>query len=333
MMRSSYNAVIRKKHLVAGALIAAALGMASPGEAQTAEAVILSGIEIDGDLGDWPAEVVKHQITSGPDANFMVGYSPEENLLYVAVEVADDDLVIGRGWTSTDACEVYTHGGEPSSGILSGVFSKQSLPVQYSLVPGPGEYIPGRGNPDIYTSRGSRNIGGTRTRTAHQYADDTIRYEWALEVHEHFPDKVLALAPGKTIGFDVVIVDKDSSGPFQWRPWGSSDGQKYSHPSRVARCVLVDRRVGGLFSGFWGNLGHVCAGAGKVLLYGLVGIALVAVAYSARNRLVVPVDVGQRLSALEKRMTETQDVLIALSEKYDRLDGQKRGVGDDQQEV
>ena len=31
-----------------------------------------------------------------------------------------------------------------------------------------------------------------------------------------------------------------------------------------------------------------------------------------------------RLEAIERRLTDTQDVMIALSEKYDRLDDGKR---------
>lgn len=333
MLRRCGSTSTWKRVLILAAVAGAVVGMTSPVLAQTAEAVILSNIEIDGNLGDWPAGVEKHQITSGPDAHFMVGYSPRENLLYVGVEVADDDLVIGHGWERTDACEVYVYGGDLPTGILSALLSDYTPPVQYALVPGPGEYSPGRGNPAICTNRGSRNIGGTRTQTAYQYADNVITYEWALEVHEQFPDEVFTLAPGKTIGFDVVIVDRDSAGSFRWQPWGPPDGAKFSHPSRVARCALVDRRAGGLFSGFCTTLGDVGATAGKALLYGLVAIALVAVAYSARNRLVVPVNMDERLNTLEKRMTETQDVLIALSEKYDRFDSRLGKTGDPQEEV
>ena len=78
-----------------------------------AEAPVLQGIDIDGELDDWPEDMKRYFIPhrNRPESQFRVGYDPGENLLYVAVKVRDDALVVGNNAHSTDACEIYVHGG------------------------------------------------------------------------------------------------------------------------------------------------------------------------------------------------------------------------------
>jgi hypothetical protein len=35
-------------------------------------------------------------------------------------------------------------------------------------------------------------------------------YEWAIQAFDEYPDQPTRLAPGKRIGLDVAVVDKDS---------------------------------------------------------------------------------------------------------------------------
>ena len=104
--------------------------LAAPADSYNAEttayAIPLTGIRIDGKLDDWPEGMIWYSILShgqryGPTdidnadlttsadltPSFMAGFSLEENLIYVAVRVRDDSLVVGPDPWHTDACEVY----------------------------------------------------------------------------------------------------------------------------------------------------------------------------------------------------------------------------------
>ena len=114
--------------IIGGLLTAPSLSSAQTDE-PFAIAAPLKNIVIDGKLDDWPAGLEKHWILHhgqayGPtdidtadlktsadlSPRVMFGYSPEKNLLYVAVIVRDDKEVPGFGPTATDGCEIYVEG-------------------------------------------------------------------------------------------------------------------------------------------------------------------------------------------------------------------------------
>ena len=86
----------------------------------------VEGIAIDGDLSDWPGDLTRHPIMHFPGAEadrfglvpplgaedyqgqFRLGYSTRENALFLAVEVADESVIIdgGSGWNTQDGCMV-----------------------------------------------------------------------------------------------------------------------------------------------------------------------------------------------------------------------------------
>ncbi len=234
-----------------------------PSRASSAYAPPLTGIVIDGQLDDWPAAIPRHSIDkllhpdptdamghgglrnanlwTSPDlsAAFSVGYGLEEQLLYLAVTVRDDKLVVGHeSHLDTDAVEVY----------VDGLFSDRRLPfpptaaayeaidpatvpcLQYVAIPGKGM---------IYGMRQASNpvlIHGTakqtRTRMAYSRKGDVTIYEWAIQVFDRYPDKPTRLEPGKRIGFEIAVADRDvpasTPGGFQdpgndrsaWIYWG-----------------------------------------------------------------------------------------------------------------
>ena len=92
-------------------------------------AVPVEGIQIDGDLSDWPKDLPMYRIRMNTNAygptdltgtrldssadfspHFRVGYSVQEQLVYVALEVRDDSLTDG------DGCEIYWY-AQPDSDI------------------------------------------------------------------------------------------------------------------------------------------------------------------------------------------------------------------------
>ena len=97
-------------------------------------AVPVEGIIVDGDLADWPEDMVKYpirRVEAGVPVQdeadlqgfFRIGYSEGKNALYIAVEALDQSVVIDTSstpdWDTQDGCEVYidaVHGRENASG-------------------------------------------------------------------------------------------------------------------------------------------------------------------------------------------------------------------------
>lgn len=225
--------------LAAALLVIAAADHAA---GQTAMAMRLEDINIDGDLGDWPRGMPTYPIRSNAQAygqtdldgvdldgshdlspSFMVGYDSDEAMLYLAVRTRDDDLVVGQGNASTDACEVYVSG-------------RGSDPVlQYALVPGNGRYdASSRDNPVMLRD----DIGRTQTRAAYQRRGDHTTYEWGIDVSRRTAGWLPKLGTGTTIGFDVVVVDRDHQGNTAWIAWGPPRMGKYTDAVRLGKLVF-----------------------------------------------------------------------------------------------
>lgn len=210
-----------------------------PVAAQTAAAYVLEDIDIDGDLDDWPEDMPTYLISTPTTVygrsdihdtdlatsrdlspRFQMGYDPDEDILYLGVVVRDDVLQTSPNIQESDACEVYVSG-------LAGL-----NPMQYVMVPGrTSGFSP---NPALIYN----DIGRTRTRGASRRSGDVTVYEWAIEVFDEYPDHTTDLDGGTNIGFDVVIVDRDASGPTAWIPWGPSQGGKVGGDDRIGRVVL-----------------------------------------------------------------------------------------------
>ncbi len=321
---------------VIGVLAALALVVSSGQvEAQTARAVVLRNIQIDGDLSDWPDDLVRYPMRTkvhvrntgleNADLNesadlspqFRVGYNPDENLIYVAVEVRDDQVVLGNNYDVTDAVEVYVDRNEDE-------------PMQYAVVPGPGGSY-NRGGPNPYLYRG--DIYQTRTQVAHRRHGDVTVYEWALEAFDDYPDRPMQLTPGRKLLFDVVAIDRDpGEDGYGFVAWGPNHPNKYDGANRVGRLELGGRPMQWGGSPWWMDshyksiIEDIIDGSMAILILLAIGISIGMVINLARRggkAGVRPEEMrvlNERLDMIEQRLTDTQDVMIALSEKYDRLD-------------
>ena len=91
----------------------------------------VSGLRVDGDLGDWPVDAQWYPIAlfsygdvldskADLQAWFHVGYDPGEHAVYVAVEVEDESLVLGTGsrvsWNDGDGSEAYLEVAHDAAG-------------------------------------------------------------------------------------------------------------------------------------------------------------------------------------------------------------------------
>jgi hypothetical protein len=211
----------------------------SPRDASV-DAPVLQWIQIDGDLSDWPAAMPRHSIrnllpggahgtgeevdlTTSPDlsAVFMVGYDPRKQVVYLAVIVRDDELVVGhKTYLDTDALEVYIDGLHGERAIPRPQkpepwyehVSLSDLPVQqYVAIPGKGP-VYGM-SPPTNPALVAGDVRKTRTRVATRRKGDITTYEWAIQVFDRYPDQPTKLGPGKRIGFDLSVVDKDVPAP------------------------------------------------------------------------------------------------------------------------
>jgi RNA polymerase sigma factor (sigma-70 family) len=197
----------------------------------------LWGITIDGKLDDWPSSIPPHPIRNNlipagwksregnyargveQEAFFRVGYDVEDQRIYLAVVVHDEENVVGNESAySTDAVEVFVDGlrtsrwiSEPSGDWFASLKASEMPALQYVGVPGPGRAYgdPRRGNPALLYG----DIARTRTVMAWSRNGEVTTYEWAIQVFDHYPDQPTKLTPGKRIGFDVAVVDVDPIRP------------------------------------------------------------------------------------------------------------------------
>ena len=195
----------------------------------------ISGITIDGRLDDWPAGMKRYPIcnvlttrtqhyrdsikgSSDIDAEFMAGYDRKAGLIYLAVVVRDDDPVLKRSSSpqENDAVEIYVDGtfsdikvGGPSWDDFPADLDAEHMPVlQYVGLAGEQPAYGDRfgANPSLVYAR-SRE---PNTRMKYRRRGNTTTYEWAIQAYDRYPDAPTRLEPGKRIGLEVAVVDKDS---------------------------------------------------------------------------------------------------------------------------
>jgi RNA polymerase sigma factor (sigma-70 family) len=227
----------------------------SPSRPDSAVARPLTGITIDGRLDDWPTDLERHpirrrllgvsaydQTAAGPRADFRVGYNREAGQIYLAVEVEDEDVVVSPAdHLHTDAVEVYVEGLFSDRSISDWPHDASKLPVvQYAGVPGPvAAYGDPKGkNPSLLYGK----IAHSSTTMAYHRAGNVTTYEWAVQAFDRYPDLPTHLEPGKRVGLEVVVLDKDRDRPKPtWLNWGPTwAGFKGQDASSLGELILVD---------------------------------------------------------------------------------------------
>lgn len=185
------------------ALLAILATGAAAHNGSVATAVPVEGIAVDGDFSDWPEAAerypvelrlygVRAQSVEDFRGFFRVGYNARENALYLAVEVADESVVLeSESHWQRDGCQVFlelAHGADEDMIIEHGVH---------------GEYRQTRGSAIVEDAIVvvARREGG-------------VVYEWRIELG-------VALAVGSSIGFDVMLADIDADNSFSLMGWGA----------------------------------------------------------------------------------------------------------------
>jgi hypothetical protein len=131
-----------KTHIMAALVAVIASGsVVDAHHSRSVRVPLLEGITVDGELDDWPSSLPRYsfdrshcnsQMRSAsagqhrPGAFFMTGYDPD-GVLFVAVQVKDDDLVVGDAWDRTDGVEVYAVDQAPRMPVTGiGMFQREA---------------------------------------------------------------------------------------------------------------------------------------------------------------------------------------------------------------
>ena len=220
------NCVLRR----VGALLAAFyLALPAPIDAHNGAVAIaspMSGITVDGDLSDWPEglpylPIERFEFGDQPSsendiqARFRVGYDSTNAMLYAAVEVRDESVILAspgsQMWDAQDGIEVYVE-----------LAHRDGQPVtQYIL----------RGDNVMGDDEDDSGVRGRSRRGA-----DWRQYEWRLPLGEPLPS---------VIGFDLAVADNDEDGSSSWVAWGGGT-HKFRLTRRLGDLVLVRGAMGAL---------------------------------------------------------------------------------------
>ena len=189
---------------------------------EMALAVPVAGIVIDGDLSDWPEDVVKYPIlypesgdepqgTKDFQGSLQAGYDAQENVLYLALEVLDDSIIREPAekvkWDSQDGCDLFVeagHGENAAAHFLLQGNTRRAIGRNASLE-----------DFEVEVERG----------------DFKHSYEWRLDIGK-MSDGQLDLHPGLILSVDVAVIDKDDDGSLSYIAWGKGVSQARTADSR-----------------------------------------------------------------------------------------------------
>ncbi len=181
-------------------------------------------ISLDGDLSDWPDDMVRYPIKNAaigdaPDGNsdyeghFRIGYGPNGNTVFIAMEISDQSVFIdttqNSNWNTQDGLELYLNPKNEHSGS----------PVTQYVEYGETRNVFGAGD-------NWDNVEMKKRTTA---KGKTVEWKITLD-HE--------IQTGMSMGLDLVAIDKDQDNSFTWVSWGKGT-QKIANPDRLGNVLFV----------------------------------------------------------------------------------------------
>ncbi len=224
--------------LSASVLVCGPYAWANEGPAIIAD--LVSEIEIDGDLSDWPEDARRHPLNeiapnlpepaseADGSAYFMAGYSVQSQALYLALHAQDDEILATRPDTALSG----GLGNLPDGAVVYLDFGHESAFIEVSEL--------------SYLERSILAVGQelmpeTSFTAARRLGETEAIYEWRIDLADlHTRHISLAALPeahaDRVIGLGIAYYDRDAGedGSFiKWRP-GPNDG-------------VENRRLGDLF--------------------------------------------------------------------------------------
>ena len=210
------------------------LGLSIPVQAHNgavAQVVPVSGIVIDGDVSDWPDGLHRYPIARTEygdlpqdahdfEAFFRIGFDASQKMLFLVVEVTDDQLVTARRGPFQDGCEV----------LLGLRHLDASEPVRLFLLHGgiPVERVPRRAIADW------QEVNYIAQPISNGYV-----YEWQFDLGTMLGEGQNLLELGWTFALDVMVSDLDFDDSYSWVSWGAGI-RKELFKGRRGDAILVD---------------------------------------------------------------------------------------------
>lgn len=181
-------------------------------------------VTLDGDLADWPEDLLRYPIKNAElgdkpngkadfECNFRMGYNATENSIYIGMEIMDQSVIMdttdNSNWNTQDGLELYLN----QENLWSG-----SPVTQYSEY---GENRQAFGEKDNWD-----NIEMKKRATE---TGSTV--EWKISLNQK-------IETGMSMGLDLVVIDKDADDSFTWISWGPGT-QKVDNPDRCGNILFV----------------------------------------------------------------------------------------------
>ncbi|MBT6145530.1 MAG: hypothetical protein HOH74_08885, partial [Gemmatimonadetes bacterium] len=204
-------------------------------------AVPVTGITVDGDLSDWPQDMVSYPIretnfASQPhsdfrdlEASFRIGYSATEGALYIGVEVHDDSVIVtAPGGGPIDACTILLTSSH-DLGTRPGSRAERLSHLNSIDLHGKSVSIEG-------------SIPATAVRSATIGDAHEISYEVRIDLSwSAYTDLDAALS----LGFDILLNDTDGDGTIQTVSWGPGRSKR-PFVNRIGDVMLLPAGQAGI---------------------------------------------------------------------------------------
>lgn len=191
----------------------------------------LGKITVDGDFSDWPKTIIKYPLSynlsetrprDGADYTgfFQIGYRMENKSLYLAITITDDDFMEDSSkdvrWNTQDGLELCLDARHlrVGSGVASFMYSKNLKNTNHA-----------------YFDDFARSASWKIMEVVMVQRGNTRFYEWRIALSEQ-------LVPGKSIGIDMNVFDKDADGSLSFASWGRGE-LKFRNPNSLGDVVLM----------------------------------------------------------------------------------------------
>jgi CubicO group peptidase (beta-lactamase class C family) len=198
---------------------------------KVAHAYPVGVIKVDGNLSDWPKTALPYRIATAISESkpvnsadfsgfFQVGYRPDNHSLYVAFTITDNDFIEDTSnnvaWNTQDGLELNLDARHLpfGSGVCSFMYSKKLRNINTAFY-------------DPFSQKASWDIA----EVGFVRKGNTRYYEWRIQLGDE-------LVVGKSIGFDVMLFDKDKDGSFTFTGWGKGES-KYRSPGSLGDIILL----------------------------------------------------------------------------------------------
>ena len=195
----------------------------------------LNRIIIDGDFSDWPKDLMKYRIdrhlSEGKPKDaadfsgfFQLGYRLDTRSLYIAFTVTDNDFVEDSTenvrWNTQDGLELSIDARHlmSGSGVASFMYSKKL-----------------RNTNNAFYDPFAKNASWDRVEVAMTTKGSVRFYEWRLDLGNE-------MKPGKSVGLDFHVFDRNGDGRFTYSAWGKG-GFKFMNPNSLGDVVLLPAGV------------------------------------------------------------------------------------------